>query len=293
MNDLHSSMPAKSDIPATYAVTTYCITHTDPEIPHSDETVQLEIGPPGTLDPKRYPNVANCFDLAPYGRTYRRELGSTLGSFAARHHILQSGRPLDFAVNMASYRTFMMADRFAGRSHDVLKLNFMTPDEARVLGDIAFPSTTPLMWRLPMPIPVGSLARNYGSVHHSKDLDLYLDVAMAEGVLSREDNDECRNRPHLLPGAFSVGMMPAQVFCDLNEPLEVVTRGFLEQFSPEGRDDYQIRAANFCHERLGGYLLERYIRQTFDGLDPQLFGYWTRVDADLTYSRGHITAKPA
>lgn len=288
MDSLIPQINWKADIPEPVAVTNYCITHTAPEIPHSDDTVQLEIGPPGTLDPAHYPNVANCFELLPELQQYRRELGSTLGSFAARHHILQTGRPLDFAINIATYRTFMMSDKRSAHHHKILKLNFITQDQAVGLADIAMPTEAMSMWRLPMPIKISNLAKNYDRCHHIEDLDLFLEVALAEGVLTTDENAQCRSRPLLLSGALSVGMMPAQVFCDINEQLEVVTRGFLKRFSPEGRDDYQIRAANFCHERLGSFLLERHIRQEFGGLDKSLFGYWTRVDAELSYSRGHI-----
>lgn len=272
----------------TTAVVNYCITHTNPVIPFSSDTFNLEIGNEGTLDGAQFSRVLRCFELIPYGEKYRRELGSTLGSFAARRHILEYNDTLDFAVNISTYRTFMLPDKRPKNFHKVLKLNFITEQESVSLGDIALPSEVNSAWRLPMPIQVGSIEINYAKCHHIEDLDLYSEIAVSEGVCTKEQNDEFRNSRILLPGALSVGMMPAQVFCDINEKLELVTRMFLDRFSAAQRDNYQIRAANFCHERLGSYLLEQHLRKTYGGLVSTHFGYWTRVDNDLSYSQGKM-----
>ena len=270
------------------SVVTYCITHKDPEIPFHENTVNLEIGEKGTLDRDRFSKIVNCYEYVPYGEKYRRELGSTLGSFAACAHLLETYDTLDFAINISTYRTFMLADKRSSQFHNVLKLNFITRDEAASMGDIVLPSEVISMWRLPMPIDVGSIAGNYQYCHHIEDLNLYLEIAIAQGVLSKEENDALREHKILLPGALSVGMMPAQIFCRINEKLELVTRDFLERFDGTGRDSYQIRGANFCHERLGSYLIEQEMRKAYGDLVSEHFGYWTRVDEDLSYSRGHM-----
>ena len=269
-------------------VVTYCIAHKDPEIPFHQNTINLEIGKSGTIDRNRFRNIVNCYEYIPYGQKYRRELGSTLGSFAARAHLLESYETLDFAINISSYRTFMLADKRSAQFHDILKLNFITQQEAASLGDLALPNEVLSMWRLPMPINVGSIAGNYEYCHHIEDLNLYLEIAVAEGVLSKEESDALSEHRILLPGSLSVGMMPAQIFCDLNEKLELVTYKFLKLFDGTSRDSYQIRGANFCHERLGSYLLEQEIRKAHRDLPSSLFGYWTRVDENLSYSRGYM-----
>ncbi|WP_395340342.1 hypothetical protein PN836_016655 [Ningiella sp. W23] len=276
-------------INAPSLVKNYCIAHTKPVIPFCESTFNLEIGAEGTLNSRDFENTINCFNLIPFGKRFRRELGSSLGSFAARKHLLASNDNLDFAINISTYRTFMLSNKRPKHFHKVLKLNFITERESEVLADLALPSEVSCAWKLPMPISVGTIERNYAYCHHIEDLDLHLEIAISEGILTTAESDELRNTKILLPGALSVGMMPAQIFCDINEKLEVISRKFLDVFWAEQRDDYQIRAANFCHERLGSYLLEQHLRKTYGGLVSSHFGYWTRVDNDLSYSQGKMT----
>lgn len=281
-------MISTEGLPALHPVKTFCIAHTDPVVPVSDDMIFLEIGPPGTLDPKRYKTVVNCFDLVPYGETYRRELGSVLGSIAAWAYI-KTVEPHDFAVNLLTYRTFLTPEKRRAAFHKVLRMNFVSTHEARALGDLLIPEETVSMWRLPMPIDVGgTIAGNYAHNHHIEDLDLFLDIAVAEGVLTKDSNERLRARPHMMPGILALGMMPADVFCDLSDKLERVTRAFLPRFDAAGRDSYQIRAANFCHERLGSFLLEETLRARFGGYVDAHLGYVTRVDDDFAYSRGQM-----
>lgn len=271
-----------------HKVMSFCIAHVKPSIPHETSTIYLEIGPNDTLDRTKYQHVYNCFENIEYGKRYRKELGSTLGSFAAAKYLRNLECELDFAINISTYRTFMLADRKLSEFHKVLKLNFVTSNEAQKLGELALPKLLTSKWRLPMPIYVGSIESNYAHCHHLDDLDLYLDIANSEQVLSTKECAEMRRSKVLLPGALSVGIMPADLFCDFNYKLERVTRLFLEQFNGVEHDNYQIRAANFCHERLGSYLIQRYLQKIYGGLPKSHFGYWTRVSDELEYTQGKM-----
>ncbi len=272
----------------TTPVKSYCIAHTDPVIPYCDDTFILEIGPRGTISSDKYRRIVNCFEYIDYGEEFREQLGSTLGAFAATRHLRQNYDRLDFAINISTYRTFMLPDKRAKYFQDPPKLNYVTPAEAQDLSSIALPKDVNFEWRLPSPLKVASIAKQYERWLPIEDLALYMDIAVAEGVLTKEQREDCWHRPVLLPGALSIGMMPADVFCDLNEQTEIVTLSFLKQAENDWRDNYQIRAANFCHERLGSYLIDIYLHQNFGGLPKTHFGYWTRVNEDRVYTKGLV-----
>ncbi|WP_371225805.1 hypothetical protein [Roseovarius sp. 2305UL8-3] len=267
----------------------FCITHKELDIPLQDHLILLEIGDRGSVPSAGGNKVINCYDELPGARVHRKKLGAMLGVFAARHYLCRAFEELDFSVSLSTYRTCMMHERNEENFMTGIQMNLVTPEQAsRLTGKMIQPDTSS-KWLLPQPITVPSVGAQYAKAHHLEDLEVYLSIAIEENVLADHELTPFLESKTLLPGCFGVSLMPAQVFCDVGEKLERVANRFLEGFSVSNRDSYQIRAVDFCSERLGSFLIAKHLTRVYGTLPKEFFGYWTRVSADLVCTSGHMS----
>ncbi|MFK7958755.1 MAG: hypothetical protein AB8B96_21885 [Lysobacterales bacterium] len=264
----------------------FCITHKALEIPLQKHLILLEIGDRGSAVHDGNNQVVNCFEVLPEARPKRKMLGAMLGIFSARHYLTRTFNTLDFSVSFSTYRTFMMYEKIEQNFLEGMQMNLVTPAQASDLLEKMIQPNTSSKWLLPQPLTRPSVGAQYKKAHHMEDLEAYLSIAVEEKVLPENQLTTFLDSKTLLPGCFGISLMPAAVFCDISEKLERVANRFLQGFSTKDRDNYQIRAVDFCSERLGGFLIINHLMGLYGKLPKEFFGYWTRVSPDLVCTSG-------
>ena len=265
-------------------VLNFCSAHTDAYFPLHDDIIVCEMAPKGTLNAPG--PVLNCEELLPEYRVYKPYLGVVYGLFTANAHLKDLSLAPHTAVNFMTYRVFTLP--FATRVMDKkLNMNLIRADEAAALQRLIAPTEAKYPWMLPHPFLIDSIEAQYRSNHISADLSGFVECAVAEGVLTRDDVEACLRNIIYLPTAGS-GRMPARVFCDVTDKMETLTRSFLRRATLTGRDSYQIRFVQFCYERVMNYLVEQEIRKETGVLDKRHFGHWTLVSENYHYQPGLV-----
>lgn len=269
-----------------YPVINFCTTHKEPDLPLSDDTIRLEIGPPGTLDRDRHRHVLNCFNEVPAAQPYRKELAIVSGLLTARR-LLQRERPdPDTVVNFVTYRLFMLPARLQHHRQPV-QMNFVSSDEvAEYRADIS-PVQVATDWLLPRFFPGPQIEASYAERHGGGWFDLFTEAAVAEGALSAEEARQMRsNALHFT--AMGIGRMPVNVFCDIAERAETAVMRFLRDHAADIPPQAQFQCALFPYERLAIYLMELEVRRRFAVIPTEIFGYWTMLSNERKYVPGTL-----
>ncbi|SEB02829.1 hypothetical protein [Paraburkholderia sartisoli] len=202
---------------------------------------------------------ANLRDLAPEWEPYHPQLGSLAGCFALKNYIVKSGLKLR-RIGICQYRKFISIGKIGG-----------VPAENYRMMDVISPQTLGQTDLQAVMLPEGDdlllgqygLLSNgyldqYNSVHPVEDLLRFTSEAIALGVLERGELLAFFNATAFVPGGIEMGVFPADFWLEAMSAIEVVVRACVTRY-PEKREGYQSRSWAFCAERLGSYLLLKYL----------------------------------
>ncbi|WP_395340345.1 hypothetical protein PN836_016660 [Ningiella sp. W23] len=269
-----------------YDVINFCITHKEPELPLSDETIRLEIGEKNTLDRTRNKHVINCFSEIPALKKYRHELVIISGLLTAARHLARNNINAKTVVNFTTYRLFVLPHRITPHS-PWPQMNHVTHETVLdYKDDISF-SQTKRPWLLPMFFANAPLQKAHERRDGSEVLGLFLKSAIDEGVLNDYHAFRLRNKAlHLT--AMGIGRMPVGVFVDISKKAEIVTFRFLRDHLSSIPESNRFKCALYYYERLAVYLMEDHIEKQYGMLPSSAFGFWTLVNDKPEYLPGKL-----
>ena len=106
--------------------------------------------------------------------------------------------------------------------------------------------------------------KHYASAHHVEDLLRFAAAAVELGVLHSREVELFFDERVFFMGGVELGVFPAAFWLKSIADIEAVAWACVQRYEVK-REGYQSRAWAFCAERLGSYLLLRYLRSICGG----------------------------
>jgi hypothetical protein len=255
-------MVASPPGPVCYA----CITHVPVAITYPDFVKPICLGEAQT------PGRLNLRDLAPRWEPYHRyHLGGSAGTFALRRYILEH-EPDAKVVGLCTYRKFLTQRRIAAPEINGLPYDTIAPNDidVGVMADAMMPGKDGFLFVKPARFMRNGEASDYLTQYeeHLKVQDLLRMTAMAVelGVLDSKEVIPFFHEKIFFIGGVDLGVFPTSFWLPTVEAMERVTWACVQQYDTvrEGKD---LRFWSMCLERLGSYLLLKYLRTGFGSFD--------------------------
>jgi hypothetical protein len=211
----------------------------------------------------------NLRDLAPEWERYHPQLGSLAGCFALKNYLVNSGQQFR-RIGMCQYRKFVSTSKIGG----VPAPNYPVMD---VIGKSILASTDLAVTMLPggddlligkYGVVSDGYLGQYNAAHHVEDLLRFVSEAVELGVLGAHEVAPFFNATIFIPGGIEMGVFPAAFWLESMTAIERVVLACVKRY-PTPREGYQARQWAFCVERLGSYLLLKYIASRYGKIDTE------------------------
>lgn len=261
-----------------------CFTHVPPPFEFPPNVSMLYLGE------SQGAGRANLRDLAPEWEPHHPQLGSLVGCFALRNYIVENKLQVR-QVGMCQYRKFISSGKVGGvpaENYPVMDVVSRGMLDIQQMAEAMAPGERDFLLGKPALLRSGYL-HQYQDCHHPEDLLRFTAAALELGVLSRQDATPFLAEMVFLPGGIEAGVFPTDFWIRAISSIEAVVRLCVERY-PVRREGYQARAWGFCSERLGSFLLLRYLVATYgvDAWQASFVGQLNLLteDAHATYQGG-------
>ena len=241
-----------------------CITHVELPIRFPDFVTPIYLGE------SQAEGRLNLRDLAPKWVPYHPIVGGMVGNFALRNHILKN-YPNVKRIGVCMYRKFISRDRISGvPAEDNWMMDVVSDtDLARQsfdsmldpgAGDLLVGKTCGFL----SDGQSAGYLKHYASAHHVEDMLRFAAEAVELGVLHSREVELFFDERVFFMGGVELGVFPADFWLKSIADIEAVAWACVQRYQVK-REGYQSRAWAFCAERLGSYLLVRYLRSICGG----------------------------
>lgn len=209
----------------------------------------------------------NLRDLAPEWEPYHPQLGSLAGCFALKNYIVKNR--LQFRrIGMCQYRKFVSTSKIGGvpaANYPVMDVIGKSTLANYDLAQIMLPGDDDLLIGQYGVVSEGYLGQ-YNVAHHIEDLLRFVSEAVELGVLGRQEVVPFFGATIFIPGGIEMGVFPGAFWVEAMTAIERVVLACVKRY-PAPREGYQTRQWAFCVERLGSYLLLKYIAGRYGTID--------------------------
>jgi hypothetical protein len=252
-------------------------------VPPNARIIWMNAEPPSN---ERGLDIVKAYDYFENGEELHKKIAGALGPIVIRKVAEETPEHSD-VITIWQYRKFVTRTRYGNPSPDYLKMYTLTEEMAKTLR-VSDSERTPENFLLCPPVPLGNLYQQYVWGHKIPDLLRYVAIAVELGVLTPEESFAFFHSQHLISGGIELGSFPAQWWISACRHIDQVTLEFAAKHEPSQADDpYQKRAAAFCQERLGSYVLIKELMTRYGGEIPvSLFGTMHNVAPDGVYRAG-------
>jgi hypothetical protein len=230
----------------------------------------VELGADSSVNSAGYSRKINAYQLCDFGEEMHPFLGGSLGSFAVLADLKARKLPETSLVNVMEYRRLLLLKPL-GQPSDEPSARFLTPKAAQDICIDTEYSKLQTNCFYAAPIDVKNILRQYERKHRVADLLRFLAAAVRVGVIKGSEVEPFLMDRFLIPGGIECGVSQVQLYINVVEKLKAACLSFLEHDRPSETDPYQIRALNFCSERLGSYLLRKEFSNEFGLWTPNRF----------------------
>src|SRR5450830_646 len=241
-----------------------CITHVELPIRFPDFVTPIYLGE------SQAPGRLNLRELAPQWVQYHPIVGGMVGNFALRNHILKH-HPNVKRIGVCMYRKFISRERISGvPAEDNWMMDVISNKELerQSFDSMLDPGSTELL----IGKTCGFLAdgqgagylKHYARAHHVEDMLRFAAEAVELGVLHSNEVELFFDERVFFMGGVELGVFPADFWLKSIADIEAVAWACVQRYQVK-REGYQSRAWAFCAERLGSYLLLRYLRAICGG----------------------------
>ncbi|EJL83429.1 hypothetical protein PMI16_04137 [Herbaspirillum sp. CF444] len=241
-----------------------CITHVELPIRFPDFVTPIYLGE------SQVEGRLNLRELAPQWVPYHPIVGGMVGNFALRNHILKN-YPNVKRIGVCMYRKFISRDRISGvPAEDNWMMDVVSNKDLaqRTFDSMLDPGSSALL----VGKTCGFLAdgqsagylKHYARAHHVEDMLRFAAEAVELGVLHGNEVELFFDERVFFMGGVELGVFPADFWLKSIADIEAVAWACVQRYQVK-REGYQSRAWAFCAERLGSYLLLRYLRSICGG----------------------------
>lgn len=241
-----------------------CITHVELPIRFPDFVTPIYLGE------SQAPGRLNLRDLAPQWVPYHPIVAGMVGNFALRNHILKN-YPKVKRIGVCMYRKFISRERISGvPAEDNWMMDVVSSKELaqQSFDSMLDPGNSELLVGKTCGfVSNGQSAgymKHYASAHHVEDLLRFAAAAVELGVLHSSEVELFLDERVFFMGGVELGVFPADFWLKSIADIEAVAWFCVQNYQIK-REGYQSRAWAFCAERLGSYLLLRYLRAICGG----------------------------
>lgn len=204
---------------------------------------------------------------------YYPYLSGSVGSFAILELFLNKKLNIsidDDCITVMQYRKFLHPQALGEPSSTytgmriIRNTNGVKPDPFK---DLEFPGLL-----ISRPKPIGNIYRQYYHSHKAPDILKYTAAAIDLGVLTPEDSFNFLNFDIIIPGGAEFGTYPAYLFLKIMSKLEDICIHFIKHYQLTDLSPYHRRALAFCNERMGSYLLMKYLSEAGIHVEDSMVG---------------------
>jgi hypothetical protein len=274
----HAAAPARE--PASSDVFFACFTHVPLPFEYPSFVTPIYLGD------AQGEGKANLRDLAPEWEPYHPQLGSLAGCFALKNHIVKNKLNLRM-IGMCQYRKFVSQEKIGGTpAPNYPVMDLIGPETLRRydLAQIMLPRhgddlLLSQYWAFQV-----TYLQQYNASHHVEDFLRFTSEAVELGVLDRKEVANFFAADVFMPGGIEIGVFPAAFWIDAMSAIERVVAACVKRY-PTPREGYQLRSWAFCVERLGSYLLLKYLLQRY-GQISQTAPYFGQINIYSTDTSG-------
>ena len=226
----------------------------------------------------------NLRDFAPEWVPHHPILGGSAGTFALKNYVLAQC-PQATHVGLCQYRKFMARHRVGSQDGKYQLMDVLPRAQLQGL-DLAHVMLDDLDDFLFS--PPGQFAMNgrnfdylyqYKDVHHVQDLLRVTAEAVDQGLLDKNEVHGFFSEQVFIPGGIELGVFPTSFWIPRVMAMESVVRACIQRYPAREhpRTIEQARSWSFCMERLGSFMLLKYLRT-----NPQAAHWPTRYIGCLT-----------
>jgi hypothetical protein len=260
-----ASLPVSSDL--VYG----CITHVPLPVRFPDFVAPVYLGDSQGAD------RLNLRDWAPEWEPYHPIVGGQVGNFALKNYILKH-HPGVKRIGVCMYRKFVSRERISGIPAEDNWMMDVVSDrdfEKQSLASMMAPGELPFLIGQSCGFLVNGESAgyllHYAHAHHVDDLLRFTAEAVELGALQAAEVEAFFSEKVFLIGGIELGVFPADFWLAAVGAIESVIWACVNRY-PVQREGYQTRAWAFCAERLGSYLLLKYLRTHYAEGYEQFFG---------------------
>lgn len=272
-------------------IKTFCLAHKPVlyNLPSDAVVIWAGDGTPSALKPHRLYRVG---DVSPELEAWHPFLAGCAGAFAAAQ--LLSSKVISWepgeCINITQYRKFVYPNAL-GHPTNFPGASAIKNEDAKYIDWVFLYENIKEPFLLPQELNFSQYKQNlflqYASCHHISDLMRYLAIAVEVGALNSKEVWDLQSSFIFSPGGTEFGLMPVDLFIHCAGILRKVSELFVKRHLPQSPHVGQRRAVAFCNERLGSFLINRYIKNYYSGLVPdEIRGVMHVVTDDGVYRGG-------
>lgn len=246
-----------------------CITHVELPIRFPDFVLPIYLGE------SQAAGRMNLRELAPKWIPYHPIVGGMVGNFALRNYILQQ-HPGVKRIGVCMYRKFVSRERISGvPAEDNWMMDVISDRELerQSFDSMLNPGSTKLLLGKTCGfVADGESAgylKHYSRAHHIEDMLRFTSEAVELGVLDKAEVEPFFDERVFFMGGVELGVFPADFWIKSIGDIEAVAWACVQRYQMK-REGYQSRAWAFCAERLGSYLLLRYLRANYPNYEQYM-----------------------
>ncbi|WP_034296367.1 hypothetical protein [Herbaspirillum sp. RV1423] len=247
-----------------------CITHVELPIRFPDFVTPIYLGE------SQAEGRLNLRELAPQWVPYHPIVGGMVGNFALRNYILKH-HPNVKRIGVCMYRKFISRERISGvPAQDNWMMDVVSNKELerQSFDSMLDPGSSDLLIGKTCGFVVDGQSagylKHYGRAHHIEDMLRFTAAAVELGVLHSDEVERFFDERVFFMGGVELGVFPADFWLKSIADIEAVAWACVQRYQVK-REAYQSRAWAFCAERLGSYLLLRYLRAVCGGDNYEQF----------------------
>lgn len=263
-------------------VKTFCIGHQAPLYDLPPEVIYISMG----SYHHDFSQSLHIRDIDTEADAHHPFLASSAGIFSIYKILANSNESIDI-VRILSYRRFFSKQEFGlksshGNSRVITSAEFKK-NNINLLDESL---NQPFIFAGPMNF--NSIAEQYSRCHHSPDLLRYLAISIKHGLISSEDILPFLSNQFFIPYAMDLGQMPVEFFVNNVKKLRDISLDFINTHLPINLQPYQRRAVNFCNERMGSYLIQKFLMENYKIIPNEFIAIPYLINEDLIYSQNPI-----
>lgn len=263
----------------------FCVSHEKPLLPESwyDDCISL-----GDFQPDSPLHVRQ---LDQFWHEARPLAYGSAGTYVLPIAIERSSSNADL-IEISSYRKRLLPSPLGRESLVYPTMREFNVSDVKASVELSiFEPTNGLEFLVAQPLYCEiSIVGQYAVSHYRRDILDYTSLAVEMGIFDSDCASDFLREKYLIPGGAEFGIFPREWLTDTLPEIERLARQYLLRYGRrlKAYGGYQVRTIGFLSERLGSFLLLRYLKDKYSNNIPvEIFGYMTVVvERDSSYSHG-------